>query len=55
MTTTKTWSRGQHAHADSYFLARLPADGTYYVHIGDTARHGGEEYGYRLRVSRAAA
>ena len=38
-------------HADSYFMARLPADGTYYVHIGDTARHGGEEYGYRLRLS----
>jgi hypothetical protein len=37
--------------ADSYFMARLPADGTYYVHIGDTARHGGEEYAYRLRVS----
>ena len=38
-------------HADSYFMARLPADGTYYVHIGDTARQGGEEYGYRLRLS----
>ena len=38
-------------HADSYFMARLPADGTYYVHIGDTAQQGGEEYGYRLRLS----
>jgi len=38
-------------HADSYFMATLPADGTYYVHIGDTSRHGGEEYGYRLRIS----
>ena len=38
-------------HADSYFMAKLPADGTYYVHIGDTARRGGEEYGYRLRIS----
>jgi hypothetical protein len=37
--------------ADSYFMAKLPADGTYYVHIGDTARQGGEEYGYRLRLS----
>jgi hypothetical protein len=37
--------------ADSYFMARLPADGVYYVHIGDTARQGGEEYGYRLRLS----
>jgi len=38
-------------HADSYFMAKLPADGIYYVHIGDTARHGGDEYGYRLRIS----
>jgi hypothetical protein len=38
-------------HADSYFMAKLPADGTYYVHIGDTGRKGGEEYGYRLRIS----
>ncbi len=36
--------------ADSYFLARLPADGAYCVHIGDTARKGGEEYAYRLRL-----
>ncbi|MBI5397118.1 MAG: hypothetical protein HZA91_17610 [Verrucomicrobia bacterium] len=38
-------------HADSYFMAKLPADGTYYVHIGDTGRKGGAEYGYRLRIS----
>jgi len=38
-------------HADSYLMARLPADGVYYVHIGDTARNGGEEYAYRLRIS----
>ena len=38
-------------HADSYLMARLPADGIYYVHIGDTARKGGEEYAYRLRLS----
>ena len=31
--------------------SKLPADGTYYVHIGDTARNGGEEYAYRLRIS----
>ena len=37
--------------ADSYFIARLPADGPYYVHIGDTAQQGGPEYGYRLRLS----
>jgi hypothetical protein len=38
-------------HADSYFMAKLPADGNYYVHIGDTARKGGEEFAYRLRIS----
>ena len=37
--------------ADSYLMVKLPADGTYYVHIGDTARKGGAEYGYRLRIS----
>lgn len=38
-------------HADSYLMATLPADGTYFVHLGDTARQGGKEYGYRLRLS----
>lgn len=38
-------------HADSYLMFKLPAAGTYFVHIGDTARHGGEEYAYRLRIS----
>lgn len=38
-------------HADSWFMARLPADGAYFVHLGDTARQGGEEYAYRLRLS----
>lgn len=38
-------------HADSYFMAKLPANGTYFVHIGDTGRHGGDEYAYRLRIS----
>ena len=37
--------------ADSHFMIRLPADGDYYVHIGSTARQGGDEYGYRLRLS----
>jgi hypothetical protein len=37
-------------HADSAFVAKLPADGVYHVHIGDTARQGGSEYGYRLRI-----
>lgn len=38
-------------HADSWLMARLPADGTYFVQLGDTARTGGEEFGYRLRLS----
>lgn len=38
-------------HADSYLMTRLPADGDYFVHLGDTARHGGGEFGYRLRIS----
>lgn len=38
-------------HADSYVMATLPADGVYCVHLGDAAQHGGEEYGYRLRIS----
>ncbi|HUT93969.1 MAG TPA: PPC domain-containing protein [Thermoguttaceae bacterium] len=38
-------------HADSYLMAKLPADGTYYVHLGETARNGGEAYAYRLRLS----
>lgn len=37
-------------HADSYLMSRLPADGTYFVHLGDTARKGGEEFAYRLRM-----
>ena len=40
-------------HADSYLLAKLPVDGAYYIHLGDTARNGGEEYTYRLRISDA--
>jgi hypothetical protein len=37
-------------HADSYLMVKLPADGKYFVHLGDTARHGGKEYAYRLRI-----
>jgi hypothetical protein len=40
-------------HADSYLRTTLPADGAYYVHLGDTVRNGGEEYAYRLRISDA--
>ena len=38
-------------HADSYLMVKLPADGAYYVHLGDAARAGGREYAYRLRLS----
>lgn len=38
-------------HADSYLMCTLPADGVYRVHLGEAARHGGEEFGYRLRLS----
>lgn len=37
-------------HADSYLVAKLPDDGTYYVHLSDSQRHGGRSYSYRLRV-----
>ncbi len=37
--------------ADSYLMFQLPADGAYYVQLGDTARGGGKEYAYRLRIS----
>jgi len=38
-------------HADSYLHARLPGNGTYYVHVSDAQHHGGQAYGYRLRLS----
>jgi hypothetical protein len=38
-------------HADSHLMVKLPADGKYYVHLGDTRRQGGKEYAYRLRIS----
>jgi hypothetical protein len=38
-------------HADSYLMAKLPADGAYCLHLGDAAQHAGDEYGYRLRIS----
>ncbi len=37
--------------ADSYLTATLPADGTYYLHLGDAQRQGGPEFAYRLRIS----
>jgi hypothetical protein len=43
---------GTNTHnADSYLSLKLPADGSYYVHLGDIANCGGEEYAYRLRIS----
>lgn len=38
-------------HADSRFMVTVPSDGRYVLHLGDTARQGGEDYGYRLRLS----
>jgi hypothetical protein len=38
-------------HADSWLRAILPANGTYYLHLGDGQQKGGAEYGYRLRLS----
>ena len=38
-------------HADSYLSAKLPADGTYYLYLGDAQHQGGREYAYRLRIS----
>jgi len=39
-------------HADSYLMAKLPAAGKYFVHIGDTRRQAGKAFAYRLRISR---
>jgi hypothetical protein len=38
-------------HADSYISATLPANGTYYLTIGDAQNKGCPGYGYRLRIS----
>jgi hypothetical protein len=38
-------------HADSYLMVKLPADGKYFIHLGDTRRHAGKDYAYRLRIS----
>jgi hypothetical protein len=38
-------------HADSYLMVKLPADGKYFIHLGDTRRQAGKEYSYRLRIS----
>lgn len=38
-------------HADSHLMAELPTDGEYYVELSDSQHHGGQAYGYRLRIS----
>ena len=38
-------------HADSYLNAELPANGTYYIQVSDTQRHGGPDYQYQIRIS----
>jgi hypothetical protein len=38
-------------HADSWLRVTLPADGDYYLHLGDAQQKGGPEYAYRLRLS----
>jgi len=38
-------------HADSRIMTTLPANGTYYLYIGDAQQKGGPEYAYRLRIS----
>ena len=38
-------------HADSFLSLKLPADGYYLLHLGDTQHKGGTAYGYRLRIS----
>jgi hypothetical protein len=38
-------------HADSRIAATLPANGTYYLYLGDMQQKGGPEYAYRLRIS----
>ena len=37
--------------ADSWLTAKLPAAGTYYLHLYDAQNQGGPEYAYRLRIS----
>ncbi len=38
-------------HADSYLRVVFPANGTYFVRVGDIQHHGGPEFDYRLRLS----
>ncbi|MGB9603340.1 MAG: peptidase, partial [Limisphaerales bacterium] len=38
-------------HADSYIYFKVPVSGRYFIHITDSQHKGGDEYGYRLRIS----
>lgn len=38
-------------NADSYIRTTLPTNGTYYIYLNDAQHAGGDEYGYRLRIS----
>jgi hypothetical protein len=38
-------------HADSQLLVTLPETGSYFIHLSDTQKKGGDAHGYRLRVS----
>ena len=38
-------------HADSMLRVTLPANGTYYLHLGDSQGQGSSAHAYRLRVS----
>ncbi len=38
-------------HADSLIHVTLPADGSYFLRLGDAQHQGGPEYAYRLRIS----
>ncbi len=38
-------------HADSRVALELPADGVYYLRLGDAQQAGGRAYGYRLRLA----
>ena len=40
----------QTQYADSYLRLMLPADGAYYLHLGDAQQQGGPDYAYRLRI-----
>ena len=37
-------------NADSYLRLRLPKNGAYFVYLADSQNHGGQDYGYRLRI-----